>query len=215
MKKHRLFASALVAAVAAGPALATEFCDWRPSQSLATATVGAGSAATFATGTTAQALGYYTLTNATTGAIMLGSTAAGTSAAGTVGIVAGTSTGIGATVGGAMAATTFAAVALVVLAGVEGGCYYFHDEVVRDPRTIFGILQDMEAHADPEAFRLNYHRDGEGRIWASQVQVLIRDGDSRLQIYELDDLYIWNGLLKYDGWVGNGIIGRVSVVIPE
>jgi hypothetical protein len=73
-------------------------CDFAPGRVLgptgsgaATATVGVTSAA----GAALQAAGFYTLTNAATGATMLASTAGGASAAGTVGILGGTAGAIG------------------------------------------------------------------------------------------------------------------------
>jgi hypothetical protein len=72
-----------------------------------------------------QAAGLYAITNATTGATMLGSTAAGASAAGTTGIIGGTSGVIG-TVGGALMApeVIVGAAAVAVIGGAfEGGCW--------------------------------------------------------------------------------------------
>lgn len=65
-------------------------CDYRPSQLIggkSTTVVAGDSGATVATGVGLKAAGIYTLTRATNGAAMLGSTAAGVSAAGTTGII--------------------------------------------------------------------------------------------------------------------------------
>ena len=103
-------------------------CDYRPSQLIGRATTGAvaGSAgAAAATGVGLKAAGIYTLTHATTGAAMLGSTAAGASAAGTTGIIAG-SAGFLGTVGAVLMSPFVIIPAVVTAAGIgayEGGCY--------------------------------------------------------------------------------------------
>ena len=68
-------------------------CDYRPSKLIGEKTTGVvagGTGVVAATGMGLKAAGIYTITNATTGATMLGSTTAGASAAGTTGIIAGT-----------------------------------------------------------------------------------------------------------------------------
>lgn len=103
-------------------------CDYRPSQLIggtSTGVVAGGSGAVAATGVGLKAAGIYTLTHATTGAAMLGSTAAGASAAGTTGIIAG-SAGFLGTVGAALLSPFViipAAVAAVGIGAYEGGCY--------------------------------------------------------------------------------------------
>lgn len=103
-------------------------CDYRPSQLIGGTTTGAvaGSAgATAVTGLGLKAAGIYTLTHATTGAAMLGSTAAGASAAGTTGIIAG-SAGFLGTVGAVLMSPFVIGPAIVTAVGVgtyEGGCY--------------------------------------------------------------------------------------------
>ncbi|QTR47930.1 hypothetical protein J9253_08455 [Thiothrix litoralis] len=103
-------------------------CDYRPSELIGGGTTGVvagGAGATAATGAGMSAAGLYAITNATTGAAMLGSTAAGASAAGTAGILAGTSGIIGSV--GAVLLSPFvmipAAVVAVGVGGYEGGCY--------------------------------------------------------------------------------------------
>ncbi len=103
-------------------------CDYRPSLLIGgtSTTVAAGGAgATAATGIGLKAAGIYTITHATTGAAMLGSTAAGTSAAGTIGIIAGSAGFFGTA--GAVLMSPFViiptAVAAVGVGAYEGGCY--------------------------------------------------------------------------------------------
>ena len=103
-------------------------CDYRPSQLVGGAATGAvevtaGAAA--ATGIGLKAAGLYTLTHATTGAAMLGSTAAGASAAGTTGIIAGSAGFLGTA--GAVLMSPFviipAAITAVGVGVYEVGCY--------------------------------------------------------------------------------------------
>ncbi|MBX9636818.1 MAG: hypothetical protein K2Q45_04640 [Nitrosomonas sp.] len=104
-----------------------DVCDHRPSQLIGgTTSAVAGSAGTVAaTGVGMKAAGIYTLTNATTGAAMLGSTAAGASAAGTTGIIAGSAGFLGTA--GVVLMSPFviipATVAAVGIIAYEGGCY--------------------------------------------------------------------------------------------
>ena len=103
-------------------------CDHRPSKIIgggATGAVAGGTGAAAATGIGMKVAGLYTLTHATTGAAMLGSTAAGASAAGTTGIIAGSAGVLGTA--GAVLMSPFviipAAVTAVGIGAYEGGCY--------------------------------------------------------------------------------------------
>lgn len=122
MKKK--LALLLVSGVFTQTALA-DFCDYRPSKSVVSAATGIVAGGTAATGVGMKVAGIYAITNATTGAAMLGSTAAGASAAGTAGIIAGSAGIIGA-VGAALLSpfVLIPAAVTAVGAGVyEGGCY--------------------------------------------------------------------------------------------
>lgn len=105
-----------------------DVCDYRPSQLIgegATTAVAGSAGATAATGIGLKMAGIYAVTNATTGAAMLGSTAAGASAAGTAGIIAG-SAGFLGTVGAVLLSPFVIIPAAVTVVGVgayEGGCY--------------------------------------------------------------------------------------------
>lgn len=125
MKK--LVASLALSGFLAQPVFA-DVCDYRPSQLIggtSTTVVAGGAGATVATGIGLKAAGIYTLTHATTGAAMLGSTAAGASAAGTTGIIAGSAGFLGTA--GAVLLSPFviipAAVTAVGVGAYEGGCY--------------------------------------------------------------------------------------------
>ena len=113
-----------------------EVCDYRPSKLLG---VGGTAGTTAATGTVgafgagANAAGLYTITHASSGAVMVGSTMAGKSAAGTVGIIGGTA-GWGSAV--AVAANPLvwipAAVIAVGVGGYEGVCWFTKDDSEAD-----------------------------------------------------------------------------------
>ena len=106
-----------------------EVCDWRPSQLVGQKTstvVGTTAGTTAVAGMGLKAAGIYTLTHATAGLTMLGSTAAGASAAGTAGILAGTGGAIGS-IGTALISSFLIVPATAVAIGVgayEGGCYF-------------------------------------------------------------------------------------------
>jgi hypothetical protein len=118
----------LALSVSLSQSVAAGVCDYRPSHSIggaAATAVAGGAGATAIAGGGLKAAGIYTLTNATTGAAMLGSTAVGASAAGTTGIIAGSAGFVGTA--GAMLMSPFVLVpATIVAAGLgvyEGGCY--------------------------------------------------------------------------------------------
>lgn len=105
-----------------------DICDYRPSNFLgetATTATGVVGGTAAATGVGMKVAGLYTITHASSGAVMLGSTAAGASAAGTTGIIAGTAGFLGSV--GAVLMSPFvivpAAVAAVSIGVYEGGCY--------------------------------------------------------------------------------------------
>lgn len=123
--KLRLFPALLLGVIA--QTAAAGVCDYRPSQlvgGIPTGVVAGGTGAAAATGIGMKAAGLYTLTHATTGAAMLGSTAAGASAAGTTGIIAGSAGFLGTA--GAVLMSPFviipAAVTVVGIVTYEGGC---------------------------------------------------------------------------------------------
>lgn len=105
-----------------------DVCDYRPSNVIgkgSTALIAGGSGAAAATGAGMKVAGIYAITNATTGAAMLGSTAVGASAAGTTGIIAGSAGALGA-IGTALMSPIViipAAAVAVGAAAYEGGCH--------------------------------------------------------------------------------------------
>lgn len=125
--KKLIIGAAVAVAFGSQPAFAG-VCEYKPSNLIGasgSAVVAAGSGAVAGAGSAGTAAGLYTLTHATSGAVMIGSTAGGASAAGTVGIMGGTA-GTGAAVLG-LVLNPFvwipAAVAAVGIGALEGGCY--------------------------------------------------------------------------------------------
>jgi hypothetical protein len=129
--KKLLGIAAVCSALIAQPVIA-DVCDYRPSNmigSAGTAVVAGGSGAVAGAGGAGTAAGLYTITHATSGAVMLASTTGGASAAGTVGIMGGTA-GVGAAVMGVVLNPFVWIPAAVVAVGVgalEGGCYLAGD----------------------------------------------------------------------------------------
>lgn len=182
-------------------------CDYRPSQLVggsAAGVVGAASASTAVTGASVTAAGFYTLTNATTGATMLASTAAGTSAAGTVGIIGGTSGLIGATVAVLTAPVTIivGVATATAIGGYEGVCY-FSDDRVTDFYDVHTIMKNLADNADPAYFRM----ENAGRTDAT---VYIRDENGGELQYRVENLYIVNGTLMHRDWFKNTTVGKLS-----
>ncbi|UYP69551.1 hypothetical protein OIU14_07465 [Thalassobacter stenotrophicus] len=189
-------------------------CDYRPSNLMGGVGTGAAVAtggAVAAVGTGAKAAGFYTLTNAVTGATMLGSTAGGASAAGTVGIMGGTAGAVGTVASVVMAPATIIAGAVlgVGVAAYEGACY-FTVERVDDPDVIEGIIDNLTLNSDPEFLR-------RATIAGEDYLMVAVDHDEEMRAvdwkqYRLSKLYIEEGMLKHSDLGPNTQIGRVSVV---
>ncbi|MBL9054990.1 MAG: hypothetical protein JNJ84_01805 [Rhodobacteraceae bacterium] len=189
-------------------------CDYRPSEmigSAASAALGTAASSFAVAGATANAVGVYTLVHATSGLTMVGGTWAGASAAGTAGIIAGTGGAIGATVAvvTAPATITAAAVGAIAVGSFEGVCY-FSDTRIVDYEEVDVIVQNIAVTAPEELYR--YFPAREGR---QDAFIRVRDPDSekvRYDDYDVIDLYIVNGVLKYDGWINKtiGLIGEIQ-----
>jgi hypothetical protein len=183
-------------------------CDWRPSVLIGgggSAAVAGTASAVGAAGLGMKAAGFYTLVHASSGLTMLGSTAAGASAAGTTGIIAGTA-GAAGTVGAVLMApaTIIAAIGTaVVVGGLEGVCW-LGDERITEPAEVAVYLRSMAAHAAPAYFRF---REGNS---TQNSDLLVRSEAGQMQRYDLEDLYIVNGLLKHRDWGVNSTIGRIG-----
>jgi len=198
-----------------GTSAIAEVCDYRPSNligSIGTGAISTAGAGVAAAGVGAKAAGFYTLTNAVTGATMLGSTAGGVSGAGTVGIMGGTAGAIG-TIGAIIMAPVTIATGIVIGAGTaiyEGACY-FSIERVEDPAVIMKILEELDKQSDDDYFELQKNGLGTGAIYvATKVdeygKVLERNR------YSIDKLYIEGSMLKHKDWGPNSQIGRVGFI---
>ena len=182
-------------------------CDYRLSSLIgpSNATGAIGSAVAVASSNVAmQVSGIYLITNATTGAAMLGSTAAGASAAGTVGILAGSGAGAGAILGAISAPVTVivAAAASIVGLGVEGGCY-LSDERITDFSMVNSLVQQAVKNALPGEMGIINQPAGPW-LW-------VLGPDGQISSYAILDLYIVNGELLHRDWGPNTGIGQIAV----
>ena len=189
-----------------------ETCDYRPSRILggtgSTAVIGGGLSIASATGT-ASALGVYTLVNAGSGLTMLGSTMAGASGAGTIGIIAGT--GGAAGTAGAIILNPFVWVPAAIVGigggGFEAACAFLVDERITEYEDVLAIMRSFATHADPKYFQLVEN--------AIPAFINISTGDGEWVRYDIEDLYIVDGMLKHRDWGPNTQIGRVVLLSDE
>lgn len=184
-------------------------CDYRPSRILgdtvSNAVVGGGIAVSTTTGA-ASALGVYTLVNAGSGLTMLGSTLAGASGAGTIGIIAGTGGAIGTA--GAIILNPFVWVPAAIIGvgggGFEAACAFLVDERITEYDEVLAVMQSFATHADPEYFRLVTN--------AIPAFISLSDGEGTWTRYDIENLYIADGVLKHRDWGRNTVIGRVILL---
>ncbi|WP_169701350.1 hypothetical protein [Planktomarina temperata] len=191
-------------------------CGYRPSNLIGGA--GTGAAATAATATAAagvgaKAAGFYTLTNAITGATMLGSTAGGVSAAGTVGIMGGTAGAIG-TIGAVLMAPVTIVTGAVIGGGTavfEGACYFAVDRL-DDPELIMAVVQNLALQSDANYFELVDEADGAATIYVA-TEVEANGKVMERTKYSVDKLYIEDGVLRHKDWGPNTQLGKVGYVL--
>lgn len=168
-----------------------------------------------AAGLAFKAAGFYTIANATTGALMIGSTAAGASAAGTAGIVAGTS-GVLGTAGAIVSApaTITAAVVTVVSASVlEAGCY-FTDDRITDKDEVLTILTEVAKGQNPKYFKLEpviLESYWSGH-YVSTALFLWNDRDQQMDMFPIENLYIVNGTLMNSDFGLNSELGEIGAI---
>ena len=173
--------------------------------------------ATSAAGLAFKAAGLYTIVNATTGAVMIGSTAAGISAAGTTGIIAGTSGALG-TAGAIVTAPATAiagAVTALGAASLEAGCY-FADDRITEKSEVLAILKAVEPLQDPMRFKLEpaFRESFWNGPFTSWDLLLWNDQENQWDSFELEDLYIVNGILMHRDWFLNSELGTFSASGP-
>ena len=198
--------------IAGASQVQADACDYRPSRILgdtgSTAVIGGGLAVTSTTGA-ATALGVYTLVNAGSGLTMLGSTLAGASGAGTIGIIAGTGGAIGTA--GAIILNPFvwvpAAIVGVGGGGFEAACAFLVDERITEYDQVLAVMQSFATHADPKYFRLVTN--------AIPAFISLSDGEGTWTRYDIENLYIADGVLKHRDWGRNTVIGRVVLLSDE
>ena len=202
-------AAMMMGFIAGASQVHADACDYRPSRILgdtgSIAVIGGGLAVTSTTGA-ATALGVYTLVNAGSGLTMLGSTLAGASGAGTIGIIAGTGGAIGTA--GAIILNPFvwvpAAIVGVGGGGFEAACTFLVDERITEYDEVLAVMQSFATHADPDYFRLVTN--------AIPAFISLSDGEGTWTRYDIESLYIADGVLKHRDWGRNTVIGRVVLL---
>ena len=193
------------------PAFA-DACDYRPSRLVGDAgskvatglglAVGSG-------GALATSAGLYTLVNAGSGLTMLGSTLAGASGAGTIGIIAGTGGAVGTA--GAIILNPFVWVPAAIVGigggGFEATCAFLVDERINDYEEVLAVMKNFELTADPMYFNLV-----EGSM---KPFIRLVDSEGSVSSYNVESLYIVDGMLKSRDFGPNTKIGRVVLLSDE
>lgn len=89
---------------------------------------------------------------------------------------------------------------------------YFVVERVDDEKTIIGVIESLAANADPEYFQLT-KIDGEGILLIARVH---DDNGKAIEWdeFEVEKLYIEEGMLKHSDWGINTQIGEVGYLEP-
>jgi hypothetical protein len=140
---------------------------------------------------------------------MLGSTMAGASGAGTIGIIAGT--GGAAGTAGAIILNPFVWVPAAIVGigggGFEAACAFLVDERITEYEDVLAIMRSFATHADPKYFQLVEN--------AIPAFISISTGDGEWVRYDIEDLYIVDGMLKHRDWGPNTQIGRVVLLSDE
>jgi len=201
----------LAIAIFSTPAFA-DLCNNRPSKwfgNQGTGAIGATGAVTASAGIGAQAAGFYTLTHATSGAVMLGSTAAGSSAAGTVGIIANTGGIIGS--GFAFIMSPFVIIPAAVVAGgivaVEGGCAHFADLKISDYDDVDILVWRLSLDLGPDVVRY------EANSHAPKAAALtIRMQDGTMERFSVADLYVLEGELFAKRMLRDESLGLITYI---
>ena len=209
--RNTLMAAMTGICLSAAP-LYADTCDYRPSRILgnagSTAVISGGAVVSSATGV-ATTMGVYTLVNAGSGLTMLGSTLAGASGAGTIGIIAGTGGAVGTA--GAIILNPFVWVPAAIVGlgggGFEAACAFLVDERITEYDEVLVVMQSFATHANPEYFRLETN--------AIPAFISLSDGEGTWTRYDIENLYIADGVLKHRDWGRNTVIGRVVLLSDE
>ncbi len=209
MHIRNILVAAVMGTCASAAPVYADTCDYRPSRILGDtgSKVAIGSATTLAaTHGAAVAAGVYTLVNAGSGLTMLGSTMAGVSGAGTIGIIAGTGGALGTA--GAIILNPFvwipAAIVGVGGGGFEAVCAFLVDERITEYEEVLAVMESFAIHADPKYFRI--------ATTAIPAFISLSDGEGSWTRYDIEDLYIADGMLMSRDWGPNTKIGRVVLL---
>ena len=138
---------------------------------------------------------------------MIGGTWAGASAAGTAGIIGGTAGVLGTVAAVVTAPVTIAvAGATAVSVGAFEGVCYFSDTRITSYDEVAAVVADIAKTAPVSDFRYTPGSSGQenGVLWVNSP-----DGGDR---YDVEDLYIENGVLKLRKWGTNRTIGLIAEI---
>lgn len=212
MHIRNILVAAMIGTCASAAPVYADKCDYRPSRILgdtgSNLAIGGALAVPSATGA-ATALGLYTLVNAGSGLTMLGSTMAGASGAGTIGIIAGTGGVLGTA--GAVILNPFVWVPAAIV-GVGGGgfeavCAFLVDERITEYEKVLAVMKSFAEHADPKFFQIVTN--------SIPAFISLSDGKGSWTRYDIEDLYIADGMLKNRDWGPNTKIGRVVLLSDD
>ena len=83
-------------------------------------------------------------------------------------------------------------------------CAFLVDERITEYEEVLAVLESFSAHADPEYFRIVTN--------AIPAFISLSDGEGSWTRYDIEDLYIADGMLKNRDWGPNTKIGRVVLL---
>src|SRR6056297_3617579 len=205
----------LAALVLAAPSVQADICDFRPSVLAGKAGKVAKSTAGTIGAVTAEGvrvMGAYTLENPVSGVSMIGS---GVSSAAAAGGAVGTATAL------ATAPVTIAVAGLTAMAlgGYEGACYFRADRIT-DTDEILYIVTNLAANSDPTRFSLI--AAGSGYVTLQGRDAIARTDKVRIAsagvgpfLFNVEDLYIVDGVLMHRDLGRNTVIGNIGLEVVE
>jgi len=213
----------LAALVLAAPSVQADICDFRPSVLAGKAGKVAKSTAGTIGAVTAEGvrvMGAYTLENPVSGVSMIGSGVSSAAAAGGS-IASGAGGAVGTATALATAPVTIAVAGLTAMAlgGYEGACYFRTDRIT-DTDEILYIVSNLAANSDPTRFSLI--AAGSGYVTLQGRDAIARTDKVRIAsagvgpfLFDVEDLYIVDGVLMHRDLGRNTVIGNIGLEVVE
>ncbi len=209
--------------VLAASSAAADVCDFRPSIMAGKAGAAAkNTASDVASGVTngVKAIGAYTLRNPVSGISMMSSGVGTATAAGTsIGTAASSALGTAATVATAPVTLSIAGATAVALGGFEGVCH-FRKERITDYDEILYIVTNLAANSDPTMFKVipegaEYYTLKGNPALAGKTMVRVAGPGYGPDLYDVDKLYVVDGVLKHRDALRDTVIGDVALQVVE